>query len=123
VTAGRILVVDDDEAIQDFISASLTDEGYEVAVAGNGQSALQLAQDFRPSLILLDMRMPGMNGENFLEIYHESGGYKVPVIALSASNMCRDQLAVLGASDCLPKPFNLTDLMDFVDRWITARAA
>ncbi len=123
MTARRILIVDDDDAIQEFICASLVDEGYEVAVAANGQSALELARSFRPSLILLDLRMPGMSGEHFLEVYNNAAGYKAPVIALSASKMCREQLFLLGASDCLPKPFNLTDLTCYVERWITARAA
>jgi DNA-binding response OmpR family regulator len=121
VIAGRVLVVDDDEAIQDFICASLSDDGYEVMVASNGNAALEAVKTFQPSVILLDMRMPGMSGEGFLRRYEEIADYRVPEIALSASNQCREEILKLGASDYLAKPFNLADLMSCIEYWIQAR--
>ncbi len=57
-----ILVVEDDAALADVVAAVLIDEGYEVLRAGNGQEALTLTEQRQPRLILLDMRMPVMDG-------------------------------------------------------------
>jgi DNA-binding response OmpR family regulator len=60
--AGHILFVDDDESIREFVTMALTDEGYQVSTAPHGAAAIELVNREQPSLILLDMRMPIMDG-------------------------------------------------------------
>jgi CheY-like chemotaxis protein len=116
----RILVVEDDEANLDFLTMALSDEGYEVAVAKNGHDGLQLAQTFSPHLIFLDMRMPQVNGETFLELYRKEAGYNTPIIASSASRAVDERALELGADFFLPKPFSLVDLLQSVHKYLQA---
>jgi two-component system alkaline phosphatase synthesis response regulator PhoP len=62
MTPYRILLVDDEQDILEFLSYNLTKEGYEVAQALSGKQALEIALDFRPDLIVLDLMMPEMDG-------------------------------------------------------------
>src|SRR5436309_3406591 len=64
----RILLVDDDDSIRQVVTVFLTDEGYEVAGAGDGQAALDLLATFKPDIILLDLRMPVMDGWEFVRL-------------------------------------------------------
>ena len=64
MSAERILIVDDDDNIRQIVRMCLADEGYEVFEAANGQAALEAARHRPPDLILLDMRMPVMDGGN-----------------------------------------------------------
>src|SRR3954451_15347203 len=68
--AGRILVVEDDDASRELIAEILTDEGCDVRTAKQGNAALEILQTWQPGLILLDLRMPGMSGYEFAERYH-----------------------------------------------------
>src|SRR5689334_3013224 len=80
----RILVVDDDAAILAFISMALSDEGYEILTAEDGLSGLQLALAEHPDLILLDMRMPGLDGRAFVQVYREKPDADIPIILMTA---------------------------------------
>src|SRR5258708_686277 len=84
--AARVLVVDDDKGIREFISMALTDEGYEVITANDGVLALDIIAKQRLNLILLDMRMPNMDGHAFLHSYRQKSGDRPPVIVLSAAH-------------------------------------
>src|SRR5262245_17777894 len=81
----RVLLVDDDESIRQVVSIFLSDEGYEIAGAGNGREALELVTDFRPDIILLDLRMPVMDGWEFARTYRELPGPHAPIIAFVAA--------------------------------------
>ncbi len=65
MSAERILIVDDDESIRQIVRLCLTDEGFEVREAANGQAALEALAEFAPDLILLDLRMRVMDGWEF----------------------------------------------------------
>jgi two-component system response regulator MprA len=110
----RVLVIDDDKFIREFIRMAMIDEGYEVAVAMNGIAGLERVVDFRPSLIILDMLMPLMDGRSFLAAYRRSPRPGVPIIAISVSRK------IAAAADSLPvdafiaKPFDLDTLTDCV---------
>ena len=109
----RILVVDDDAAIQAIVGSVLSWEGYEVVPAMDGAAALEaLAQGSLPELILLDMAMPGMDGQQFVHIYRQLPAPQAPIIAFSAGNAAVD-LPVAGV---LGKPFDIDDLLDMVGR-------
>lgn len=114
----RILIVEDDEANLDFLDMALSDEGYTVALANNGQEGLQLAKTFSPHLIFLDMRMPQVNGETFLELYRHEVGYNTPIIASSASRGVNERALELGANFFLPKPFELRDLLQSIQNYL-----
>ena len=105
---GRIAVIDDDIHIGDMLEEVLRREGYEVLRAYSGTEALLLLRGQRPDLILLDLMLPGLSGEEVLP--HLAG---IPVIVLSARADVRDKVSLLlgGAADYLTKPFDTRELL------------
>src|SRR4051794_21088666 len=101
----RILLVDDDESIRQVVSIFLSDEGYAIGQAGNGQAALDLLDEFRPDMILLDLRMPVMDGWEFVRVYRTLPGPHVPIIAFVAALRAEEERDEIGAVGLLAKPF------------------
>src|SRR5262245_5143042 len=85
VMKGMVLVVDDDEGVRAVMASALEDDGWEVATATNGRSALEALQRWRPGLIILDLRMPVMDGLTFANHYRELPDPKAPLILISAT--------------------------------------
>ena len=110
-TGPRILIVEDDESISDFLSIALTDEGYTVATAANGWIGLTLIASFQPHLILLDLGLPIMDGRDFVGV-HRGLPQPAPIIGISAMRNARDIAETLGIEDFLEKPFTLDELSD-----------
>lgn len=107
----RILVVDDDERIINFLRSKLRASGYEVLMAADGVEGLEQAQAQEPDLIVLDLLMPRMDG---LEMLKELRSFSVvPIIILTAKGADADRIKGLemGADDYLPKPFNPDELV------------
>jgi DNA-binding response OmpR family regulator len=107
----RILVVDDEERILNFLNSKFKASGYEVVTANNGIQGLEQAQAQEPDLIVLDLLMPKMDG---LEMLKELRSFSaVPVIILTAKGADADRIKglQLGADDYLPKPFNPDELV------------
>jgi DNA-binding response OmpR family regulator len=107
----RILVVDDDQRILNFVRSKLNISGYKVLTATNGLDGLEQAQAQEPDLIVLDLLMPKMDG---LEMLKELRSFSaVPVIILTAKGTDVDRIKglQLGADDYLPKPFNPDELV------------
>ncbi|MBA7581409.1 MAG: response regulator [Dehalococcoidia bacterium] len=107
----RILVVDDEERIVNFLTSKLKASGYEVLTASDGVKGLEQAQAQEPDLIVLDLLMPKMDG---LEMLKELRSFSaVPVIILTAKGEDADRIKglQLGADDYLPKPFNPDELV------------
>lgn len=107
----KILIVDDDTNISELINLYLTKECFEVKCVEDGESALNAMQSFGPSLILLDLMLPGMDGYQVLrEIRKE---YLTPVIMLSAKGEVFDKVLglELGADDYIIKPFDTKELV------------
>jgi two-component system, chemotaxis family, chemotaxis protein CheY len=111
---GFILVVEDDANIRDVVQLALTDEGYVVETAPNGASALELAERARPDLILLDMRMPVMDGWAFARTYRERPGPHAPIVVLTASRMAAEWAAEVAAQGYVGKPFDLEEVLTAV---------
>jgi two-component system KDP operon response regulator KdpE len=111
----RILVVDDEERILNFLRSKLRASGYEVLTASNGFQALEQAQAQEPDLIVLDLIMPKMDGFETLKKLRSFS--TVPVIILSARGANADKIKGLGlgADDYLPKPFNPDELVARID--------
>ncbi len=112
IMTARILVVEDEVKLSQFIELELSQEGYQVTVAGDGITGLTYAREQQPDLILLDWMLPGLSG---LEVCHRlrTTGDKVPVILLTAKDDVRDRVAGLdaGADDYVVKPFSLEELL------------
>jgi two-component system, OmpR family, KDP operon response regulator KdpE len=107
----RILLVDDEKRILNFLSSKLIAAGYEILTADDGYEALEQAQAQEPDLIVLDVLMPRMNGFEMLKELRTFSS--VPVIFLSARGADADRIKGLstGADDYLPKPFNPDELL------------
>jgi DNA-binding response OmpR family regulator len=106
----NILVVDDNPDIRKMLKDYLTAEGFQVSTAENGQKALFVARDDKPDLIILDMMMPEMGGQEFLSIYTKESD--TPVLILTAKIEETDKVLglELGADDYVTKPFSPREL-------------
>lgn len=113
----RILFVDDDDGIRQFVSMALEDEGYEVVTAVDGMAALSLLQQQPPHLILTDMRMPGMDGWAFVRNYRQTAKPHVPVIVVTAARDAAVSASEVNADGYLSKPFHLDDLLALVQSY------
>src|SRR3984893_4539339 len=111
MAAERILIVDDDESMRQIVRICLTDEGYEVCEASNGQVALNALTAFQPDLILLDLRMPVMDGWEFARRYEQLAGPRARLVAFVAALSREQDCADLDAAGILAKPFDLDDLL------------
>ena len=111
MSAGRILVVDDDPQIRRVMRVTLTGQSYEVDDARSGDAALEKLREQRFDLVLLDMNMPGMGG---LETCHAIRSQsEVAVIMLTVRDSDEDKVAALdaGADDYVTKPYNAPELL------------
>ena len=122
----RVLVVDDIPTNRALLSAMLVPLGIEVAEAGNGAEALEAFQDWSPHAILMDMRMPVMDGyEATRRLRLTEAGRRTPVIAVTASAFedLRQDVMAAGVDEYLRKPFNLEDLLEVLGRSLGLRFA
>ncbi len=108
----KILVVDDDRGLRKSLSLILTDAGYEVRVAEDGEDGLARALSERPQLILCDVRMPKKDGLAFLKDYRQAGGEALVLVMTAYGSMdLAVQAMKAGAYDYLPKPFGADEVL------------
>ena len=115
---GLVLVVDDEPTITEVVSRYLERAGYRARAAGDGRSAVELASDERPDLIVLDLMLPGMDGlEVMRRLRATPNGEGLPVILLTAKGEATDRVVGLrlGADDYVVKPFSPAELVARVD--------
>ena len=117
VTGGAILVVDDDPSILATVQEILALEGYPVTTAVNGAEALRSIEQARPALVLLDMRMPVLDGWGFADAL-KARGLAVPVLVMTAAQDARRWAAEIAAAGYIAKPFGLLDLLRAVARFV-----
>jgi CheY-like chemotaxis protein len=113
-----VLVVDDDTAIRESVADFLSDEGYHVLTASNGQDALALLRHSagRPCVILLDLMMPIMSGAEFYtELEADSALASIPVVVISADGNVRQKARAFGG-EYLAKPIRIETVLDTVQR-------
>ncbi len=105
-----ILVVDDTASLRRMMQSYLTQEGFHVVTAADGQEALMVARQEQPDLILLDLMMPNMGGYEFIRAYNKDG--HAPIIVLTAKLEESDKVLglELGADDYVTKPFSPREL-------------
>lgn len=103
-----IAVIDDDKYISDMLNELLTREGYDVVRAFSGESGLRILSDLEPDLVLLDLMMPGLSGEQVLPYIKD-----IPVIVMSAKCDVGSKVNMLmsGAADYITKPFDTAELL------------
>jgi len=107
----KVLVVDDEWGIRDMLSRFLTEEGYEVILAANGEEAIKLAERENPQVILLDIMMPGIDGiETCKRLKAEEKTRFIPIIMATALWDTYAEAIEAGAEDFVTKPFHLAEL-------------
>jgi two-component system response regulator MprA len=109
--SARILVIEDEERIRNFLQRGLTFEGYRVDTAPDGEAGLEIARDNPPDLVLLDLMLPGLDG---LEVCRRLRSVSdLPILMLTARESVEDRVTGLdaGADDYLVKPFAFDELM------------
>ncbi|MDT0158694.1 response regulator transcription factor [Microbacterium sp. ARD32] len=108
----RILAVDDEPMLTDLLAMALRMEGWEVRTAGSGLEALQVAHEFEPDALVLDVMMPDLDGMGVLRRLRDAGNL-VPVVFLTAKDSVGDRIAGLtaGGDDYVTKPFSLEEVI------------
>ncbi|MBR0154793.1 MAG: response regulator transcription factor [Treponema sp.] len=107
----KVLIVEDDPGISEFIDLELKHEGFETCVANTGRKALEQFEKFNPNLILLDVMLPEISGLEVLRRIRKTS--EVPVIMVTAKGDTYDRVNGLdaGADDYIPKPFEIEELL------------
>jgi CheY-like chemotaxis protein len=115
----RILVVDDEPDIRATVSAMLEIEGHAVREAANGALALLAIEEEEPDIVLLDMRMPVMDGWSFAAELRRRG-HRVPIVVMTAARDAAHWAGQVTAAAFVAKPFGFDDLMRAVERGAAA---
>ena len=111
-----VLVVDDDEGLLETLHDLLEMEGYTAVLAHNGIEALEKLESLRPAVILLDLRMPRMDGATFAREVHQRGNLQsLYIIVMTANLDAHKTAAAIGANDFLAKPFDVDELLGKIE--------
>src|SRR5271169_3446778 len=107
----RILVVDDESQITRVLRTSLSSQGYDIRVANDGETALEIMKDWTPDLVITDLSMPNMDGLQLCRRLRPST--QIPIIVLSVRGEERTKVQALdaGADDYVTKPFGIEELL------------
>ncbi|MBF0541342.1 MAG: response regulator transcription factor [Nitrospirae bacterium] len=116
----KILIIEDDAHIAEGLRINLVMQGYEVTIAPDGLTGLELWESWQPDLIVLDIMLPGMNGINVLQKIRIENEW-IPILILSAKATVDDKITglTLGVDDYLSKPFNLEEFLLRVNRLLS----
>jgi two-component system OmpR family response regulator len=111
-SAVKVLVVDDERSLTDLLSMALRYEGWEVKTAGDGRTAIKLAREHRPDVVVLDMMLPDATGLDLLRRMRTDAP-SLPVLFLTAKDAVEDRVAGLtaGGDDYVTKPFSLEEVV------------
>ncbi|GAB3783784.1 response regulator [Dyella agri] len=121
--ATRVLVVDDSPTIRAVLGKMLSQDGYEVIGAADGESALELARDRQPHLVFLDIVLPGMSGFEVLRtLRREAATQLIPIVMISGNVQATEQFYVqrYGADDFMKKPFGRSEVFERVRQLVLA---
>jgi CheY-like chemotaxis protein len=121
MSAGKVLVVDDEPEVRQVLKEFLVSRGYDVSVAAGGMEALALVETVKPDLVLLDVAMPDIDGvETLRQIVEVQPSLPVIMVTANADIGITSKLLALGAVDYVPKPFDLDYLDQAVSIQVTA---
>ena len=115
-----MLVIDDDDDLAEVVRQALRESGFAVATVRHGAAALDLIEQIQPDLILLDLRMPIMDGWSFVTQYRRSVKSNGRIVLLSGHPDVREISERLGADAYVGKPFELTQLLKTVQQQLGA---
>ena len=120
----RILLVDDEPDIQTIVSARLAGLGYEVLTAKDGQEGLDLVREKMPDLVVLDVILPGMYGDEVAKILKKDEELKrIPIILISAEiETLEERARKSGVEGYLSKPFDTKELLNMIEKLLSAPA-
>src|SRR5438132_10266461 len=110
-TKKRILVVDDEQEITLVLRSGLAEQGYDVRVAGEGESALELFQAWTPDLVVTDLSMPNMNGLKLCQRLREISSVPIIVLSVKGDEATKVEALDAGADDYVTKPFGMAELL------------
>ena len=114
---GRVLLIESDRSTREIVAGYLRNAGYKVGQAANGLQALERMSDFSPDVVVLDLELPVMSGERFVEaLRREPSLAATPIVLLSAADDLPSATAALGARGALAKPVDLDVLLAVLDR-------
>jgi two-component system, OmpR family, response regulator len=113
-----VLVVDDDTDMAEVIMLVLSEAGYPTRSAANGLQALEAAKAKKPALVLLDMLMPVMDGWECARELRHLYGHSLPIVVVTAAEHVEARGDEIDAEDVLPKPFEMTELLRVVGRYV-----
>ena len=120
MSEGRILVVDDELEVRLVLREFLSGRGYDVQLAESGMQALEIAEEFNPQVVLLDVMMPKMDGvETLRQLLEAKPGLSVIMVTANSDVGTTSKLLALGAADYIPKPFDL----DYLDQAISIQVS
>ena len=116
----KILLVDDEPDVLQPVAFRLTKSGYDIVTATNGEKAIEMIKTEKPDLVLLDLRLPGINGIEVCRMIRSDAALKnTPIILFTASaNNIVEDCARCGANDYIIKPFDSKDLMEKIKKHI-----
>jgi two-component system cell cycle response regulator DivK len=120
----RILIVEDNESNMKFVSNLLEMTGYEIFQAYNAETAVVIAKEKTPDLILMDIQLPGMNGITCAQMLKDDDRTKkIPIIAITSFAMKGDEERMIetGFDAYLAKPFNYRHLLRFIESFRNQR--
>lgn len=109
------LVADDDHDFRQAMSELIALHGWDVREATNGEEALRFVGKYRPDVLILDHRMPGLTGAQVVQRMRE-GGIDIPVILVSAAHEIHEVAADVGVEHVLMKPFGIDELLNLMQR-------
>jgi two-component system chemotaxis response regulator CheY len=112
----RVLIVEDDDGIRDMVDIVLSAAGYEVLTASDGADALEVIGGGPPDLVLLDMRMPVMDGWEFARRYRAGPAPHAPIVVMTAARDAAQRAAEIDANGYLGKPFDMAELLRLVSQ-------
>jgi DNA-binding response OmpR family regulator len=118
-----VLVVEDDVDLAALVEMIVSDAGYAVRGASDGAEALARVEEEMPALVLLDMRMPGMNGWEFAREFRARWGRAAPIVVVTAAEDARQRAREIDADSYLEKPFEIEDVLSTLHRFLGHPAA
>lgn len=114
----RIIVCEDDKGVQELIQIMLENQGYDVKPLDNGETIQETVEKYHPDLILLDLWMPGINGDEVTKLLkNQKNTQHIPIIIVSAISEASTIARQAGAEDFLSKPFEMVDLLSKVKKY------
>ena len=112
------MVVEDDVDLSRVEEFALDAAGYRVLTARDGGAALEQLARERPAVILLDLRMPGINGREFISMFRTAYDHDIPIVVVTAAEDAQSSAAEIGAEDWLAKPFEVEELLHMVAKHV-----